>query len=765
MINDMKKFTAFILFSCACLFTSCNHTSDNIVANNLTDEKAKPDWEQGFVTSRQTEEKYLSVVDYIDLEHEKSDDLTFINAPINRTSGECFYTLQRCSTENRQENFIEIFSVEASKPKRLDIQLEDWDIMEGVVWSFDVLGSGKNESYVFTVGSNWTENEAGDLIPAACYLVHMDNVGAMISKMDIMSVLREQNGYEGGAVDVHEDKAGFLYLVPDNNRALYILNKQGDFVAQYICPEDEQNFICPPVKSEDEELIFPVKLGTEGCVRLLWLDKNKSMKELASLEETISGTWYAINDNQLYYLDNDTIIKWDVSTGYSEKIFNLSEAGASKGASSYMLLDSDQNIRLRIKTKTEDWVVTLSEKQLENTESVRLSIVNWENTFLKSCVADFSRKNPQFSVAYERAENNDTETYRDRILMEMVNGNGPDILYITNEDMEVLAAKGALADLEEFISADTLDKILPGVIEMGKYEGKLLGIAPDMHTRTMFTGNDTWNKEGWTLDDVLELAEEKGDLEGIFCSTIYSMGPAEVLYSLVGQDFNSEKSKFIDWNNNQSCFEEQNFMRVLEVIKKYANNGSIVNQNNAKKVLEGTYLAVDVYIMLPYIFYSTAAELGDAGYAVGYPTESGRSGSYITTNGVLAVNSKTENKEAISAFLESILKIQNQAKLEEALSVRLDITDATIVYNESVDKYYWVIGGENNVPLACRADGTTFTEEYKKFLQNCVPYKSNSDIYNIVEEEAMSYFEDNRDALSVVRVIDNRVQLYLNERK
>lgn len=97
----------------------------------------------------------------------------------------------------------------------------------------------------------------------------------------------------------------------------------------------------------------------------------------------------------------------------------------------------------------------------------------------------------------------------------MINGEEPDILYVPYEEMETLAAKNALADLKKYISSDTLNKILPGVVELGTYGDELTGIAPDMYVRTLFTNKSTWSEDSWTLDDVLGLAKESENLEGL----------------------------------------------------------------------------------------------------------------------------------------------------------------------------------------------------------------------------------------------------------
>ena len=147
---------------------------------------------------------------------------------------------------------------------------------------------------------------------------------------------------------------------------------------------------------------------------------------------------------------------------------------------------------------------------------------------------------------------------------------------------------------------------------------------------------------------------------------------------------------------------------------------------------------------------------------MGYPTESG-TGNYISGIGLLVVNAKTKNLEAIKAFLEYLLSFDNQAGLyEEYLSVRSDMADRLISYNEYAEAYVWRIPG-GMIILESRPDGTTFTEEYNAFLQSCVPSKRSSALFDIVWEDADAYLSGGKDVLTVTRDIDNRVQLYLDE--
>ena len=67
--------------------------------------------------------------------------------------------------------------------------------------------------------------------------------------------------------------------------------------------------------------------------------------------------------------------------------------------------------------------------------------------------------------------------------------------------------------------------------------------------------------------------------------------------------------------------------------------------------------------------------------------------------------------------------------------------------------------------LPGKADGSTYVEEYKAFMESCLPDKGDTVLFDIIWEEAESYFSDAKKAQDVVRAIDNRIQLYLDERK
>ena len=56
-------------------------------------------------------------------------------------------------------------------------------------------------------------------------------------------------------------------------------------------------------------------------------------------------------------------------------------------------------------------------------------------------------------------------------MAELMSGQGPDILYVSAENMELLGQKGLLADLRGYISEESLNKVIPGVLKLGMDNG------------------------------------------------------------------------------------------------------------------------------------------------------------------------------------------------------------------------------------------------------------------------------------------------------
>lgn len=95
---------------------------------------------------------------------------------------------------------------------------------------------------------------------------------------------------------------------------------------------------------------------------------------------------------------------------------------------------------------------------------------------LSECAAEVNATIDHQSVPYPQ--------YNPKVLQMVSTKTMPDILMINNPDLPQFAATGALRDLDE-LDVDT-SQFLDSVLEVGKYEDKLYGLAPNVNSLVLF---------------------------------------------------------------------------------------------------------------------------------------------------------------------------------------------------------------------------------------------------------------------------------------
>lgn len=327
--------------------------------------------------------------------------------------------------------------------------------------------------------------------------------------------------------------------------------------------------------------------------------------------------------------------------------------------------------------------------------------------------------------------------------------------------------------IEDLISDAIRNELLPGVKDFGKIEESLYGMPIGVELVTMFANREVWDNIGWSLDDVLETAEKNTNIFSFFICDNANWGPNDTLHFMLEYDLGEHKSKFVDWERGISNFEKNNFMEVLETIKYYdehpyegESEKYDVYGNWRVRVRFKAAMAYPIEGLSAEHFFYLCDEMGDNCYAVGMPAED-RQGNYLITDGMLVINKNIdeEKKEALNAMFEYLYGAECQKGMHNTISVLKDMVDSRVWYHEGEGKYYWLDGSDVWTVLPQKEDGTTYVEEYKKLLNSAVPYKDSGPLFDIVREESMAFFEGEKDALTVTRMIDNRVQLYLDENK
>lgn len=499
---------------------------------------------------------------------------------------------------------------------------------------------------------------------------------------------------------------------------------------------------------------------------LTWFDGEKAGQELGRLGDNPSALCLG-EGGILYCLAGDSLISWDVEKNLKEEIFRLNENGVVLSTDSELFLTDDGDMVLCRMNEGAVLAYVLTEEEIVYDAALRLSYVSGldEPRYLSRYAANYAHVTGGLPVVVEKEQGKYQEDYRNRIFAELAAGKGPDILYLSKEDLQLLAEMGALCDLSDMIPENIKNVMLPAALELGVIDGKKVGFVPQIEFVSLITTNRIWEDASWSLDEFLEVAESGENWEIMICFLGSELYVGTLLDILIGD---ADNTSLLDLEQGISYFNSDTFVRVLELCKKsYQNRNAVTDGEECIELLkEGNIMAEWRFVTDLSAFSRIMDAYGGDCNFVGYPAEGG-SGNYARAE-YLAVNANTVHMDEIRKFFTYLLDYDRQFAVD-GCSVRKDVIRDSVL-GDSEQGYRMRISDDPDQmivrELAAKPDGTTWLEEYLAFAENCRPEPAIPEqISKIVAEEAAAYFEGDKSAAETADIIHNRVQNYLDENR
>lgn len=503
---------------------------------------------------------------------------------------------------------------------------------------------------------------------------------------------------------------------------------------------------------------------------LTWFD-GKSSQIITQIE---GGTPQAVcsdADGHLYCLAGGVLFRLDPEKDLQEELFRLNENGIEYG-DGFALFPVDEGMLLCGMDKEELLIYLLTDQKPVNEEEIRLACPGGTvgMDYIQRKASTFTYDTGSLPINVETAESEAyQEDYRNRIMAELAAGKGPDMLLLSRNDIALLAEKGYLCDLSDLIPEDIKDQIIPSVLELGTVNGKLAAITPQVEFNTMITGNQTWEKDHWTIFEFKELVEANDDWE-MLLSFFNSNTDFYTLYWLMFGD-GLMNSPLLDLEQGVSRLDSEEYVEILELCRKYSEKNVSLDGDEIDSLLKEGKIAAKRAVIYDLDHFSTLmSRYGDDCHLVGTPSENG-SGSYVEAYSFqyLAVNENSPHKEEIKKFLAYLLSYENQYTVE-GCSVRLDVLRDSVTEHPYLG---YVIRRSANPDDSqfilledFKPDGTPWLEEFLDFVKSSEPAPVLPDeILTIIGSELKSFYEGGRSARETADNIHNRVQLYLDEKK
>lgn len=462
-------------------------------------------------------------------------------------------------------------------------------------------------------------------------------------------------------------------------------------------------------------------------------------------------------------LSGGQLLSWNASKGQCRNLYDIK--GLTSLECRKIMKNSAGEVALLFDDKSKPYLYKLkADEGFVQTEIELLQLFNDEYT--KTCAAEYSRKHPGVLITVSQVQSDDTVI--NRTVEEMKSGEGPDMLVLNRRQLMDLREADCLADLSEVLSEELRAQIFHGVLQYGTIGEGLYGIPYEAGIGTLIVADNTWKEETWTIQDVIDLLEQKkkeGALPERFESISHSAGADQLLYDICLQSI--QNSNFLNMQQKTCDFETEEFYSLLRLCKELAEEeGSmdyLPNSERQEELISGKALTYPISGGL-INFSQDRAAFGDDFHCVGYPTNSGNRG-VVECYRCVAVSRWTENYDVIKDFMEFLLSEENQIQHTTNWVRRDVILEHVHEHTQLGDAPVFLMEGKKYIELAGKPDGSSFAEEYIALMDTGEPLSTEYVIQDIILEEAGAYFAGDKTEQEAAGIIQSRVKLYLEERK
>ena len=449
---------------------------------------------------------------------------------------------------------------------------------------------------------------------------------------------------------------------------------------------------------------------------------------------------YLVNDNQLVFANNEKDL---ITIGWSYTSYPIKANAAI------------------FKQKKDEDKISFSEK--------KIVIINSENIWhgMRELVHDFNELNDEYKI--------EIKTHGDdflRLQLEIITGNGPDILMMRPSHVEMIANTGVFEDLNYYFDADerlNRNDFHENIFNAFETQGHLYGIPVTFSIQTIIARSaELDGMNGWNIDEFIAYTERFPDGKGIFESeskfSVFRLLKKGYNHQLV----NAEQDNPL----NRELLE-----KIIKFSNQYENDERYVHDPNLRwKIIDKQISLLETSIFQPHAFLPISSIMGESVTAIGYPSEE-RNGNLIASPAwSLSICSDSEYKDIAWKFISYLLS----EEVQESIALRIgDLPVRKSGFERLINRYIEIHNKENWAYgyFIGYDDGFRYedyepnlTEDYIKEFRNLVESaelaaKSPHDIDKIINEEVDFYFKGIKSLDEVMDVIENRVRTYVNENR
>ena len=580
------------------------------------------------------------------------------------------------------------------------------------------------------------------------------------------------------------DSAGnlYFYFYGNDGGMMVVVNSQGEVL--FTLKEDN-------VGGEMVRL-------SDGRVAVMCYGEEAEMRPINVEEQdwdegvTLPTDWYGFYtgaDDFLYFYSTSSSVMGCKEDGTIEKLFTWINCDMNQDELRGISVSSlDQVVAIQTDWSGEQPVSELvvlnrTEVTPENQRKTLTMAVMWMDYDLRNEVLDYNRNNTEYRIeVQDYSEYNTQDDYQaglTKLSTEIISGKVPDIMVVDNLPIRQYGAKGLLEDLLPYIEADEelggREGLVQPVLNAMLQDGKLYQICSTFSINTATTSQKlAGDVTGWTVEEAKAALDKLEDGAGI-------MSAYTTQSNLLRNICRWNLGHYVDWESGECYFDTGDFEKLLEFSKlapKKIDDDMYEDwqyYEDATRVREGRQLLMTETFSDWYSLLYHKSYWGEDMIYVGFPSDD-RKGSAFTLNNGLAMSSKCQYKEAAWDFLRTRLDTENswyywgfplgKTAFDEFMTEAMT-PDTWTDENGNVIEYpkvEYTDSSGNTVKIMAMSQ-----EDYDQFMEllNNTDKLTDYDtqILEIVMDEAQAYINGTSSAKSVAAMIQSRVKIYVNEQK
>jgi ABC-type glycerol-3-phosphate transport system substrate-binding protein len=672
-------------------------------------------------------------------------------------------------TAGTYSNIVKSMEVGSTESKELPIQLSEND-------SINSMMTDSNGNLIIVL-STYIQGETEEEYTQTYTFKKFDKDGNELFANDLTELLKEETSpyIQYAALDGQ----GNIYLSNSESK-IWVFDGEGN----QLFTIDSENYMQGFGTTKEGNVVF----ATYTADKMALQEVDFANKKLGNIYENIPTSYgnYTIMkgiDKGCLIHSGNSLFEYDTEAKTYEELLNWIDCDVNSDTINAVNVLEDGRILAIISDYAEEGSTTemvyLTRKSAS--EVTEKTVITFGTLYMGSSIRreiiGFNKTNEKYRIHVNEYGSEDYTAGLAQLNSDIISGNSPDIIDLSNGSTQQYIEKGILEDLYPFMEKDTelkREDYLENVLKAYERDGKLYGLLPSFGISTLIgKTSDVGDKMGWTLNDLMTLVKSKPA-----GTEIFEYASKESILStmcIYGMD------QYVDWETGKCSFDSDSFIQLLEFSNTFSSESEYSYDENAPsmptKIQNGQLLLTNLSINDVPSYQMYKAIFAEPLTFIGYPTDEG-TGSAITTGEVLlAMSSKSKNKDGVWEFMRSFLTSEYQNSpdmwsfpiMKSALQAKFDLAMTPEYYVDETGKQVeqmktsWGYDDFNvDIYAATQEDIDTIMN-----LINSVDktYEWDTNMYTIISEESAAFFAGQKNAKEVADIIQSRIQIYVNENR